>query len=231
MRRLLFLLRDADDGPSNHPSPFLARLDALVAHLPDTGLPVDLSVTGSIEQIPSGVDWSAYPNRPGGPDQLFEARWAVRSGPGEIVCGAAGPNVAISDDGRAGDSTSGRGHGLIGIRERVAVVGSITAVRVVADGGSMFAPSMARHLIGEFARRAPSTPRPTLSGLTEREVEVLEQIARGRSNAEISARLCISENTVKTHVARTLMKLDLRDRVQAVVVAYGSGWVKPVFES
>jgi len=107
----------------------------------------------------------------------------------------------------------------------------ITAVRVVADGGSLFAPSVTRRLIEEFARRAPPLPRPALSGLTEREVDVLEQIARGRSNAEISRGLCISENTVKTHVARILMKLDLRDRVQAVVVAYESGLVKPVFRS
>jgi len=123
MRRLLFLLRDADDGPSNHPSPSLAQLDALVAHVRDTGLPVDVSVTGSIEQIPPGVDSSAYRIvQEALTNSLKHAGPSARAWV-EIVCGAAGLNVAISDDGRAGDSTSGRGHGLIGIRERVAVVG------------------------------------------------------------------------------------------------------------
>ena len=123
MRRLLFLLRDVDDEPSHHPSPSLARLDALVAHVRDTGLPVDLSVTGSIEQIPPGVDLSAYRIV-----QEALTNSLKHAGPSaharvEIICGAAGLNVAISDDGHAGDPTSGRGHGLIGIRERVAVVG------------------------------------------------------------------------------------------------------------
>jgi DNA-binding NarL/FixJ family response regulator len=101
------------------------------------------------------------------------------------------------------------------------------AIRVVADGGSLFAPSVTRRLIEEFAHRnAPSTPAP-LGSLTERETEVLEQVARGLSNSEIAAELFVSENTVKTHVARVLMKLGLRDRVQAVVVAYESGLVRP----
>jgi DNA-binding NarL/FixJ family response regulator len=102
-----------------------------------------------------------------------------------------------------------------------------TAIRVVADGGSLFAPSVTRRLIAEFAKRAPTQPKPSLSGLTERETEVLEQVARGLSNSEIAARLYITDNTVKTHVARILMKLQLRDRVHAVVLAYESGLVKP----
>ncbi|MEO6470343.1 MAG: response regulator transcription factor [Aeromicrobium sp.] len=102
-----------------------------------------------------------------------------------------------------------------------------TAIRVVADGGSMFAPSVTRRLIEEFAHRATAQSRPSLQSLTERENEVLCQMARGLSNTEIGEALFVSENTVKTHVARILMKLGLRDRVQAVVVAYESGLVKP----
>lgn len=98
-----------------------------------------------------------------------------------------------------------------------------TAIRVVADGGSLFAPSVTRRLIEEFSRRTAAGPRPDLGALTERETEVLTQVARGLSNAEIAATLFVSENTVKTHVARMLMKLGLRDRVQAVVLAYESG--------
>jgi DNA-binding NarL/FixJ family response regulator len=101
------------------------------------------------------------------------------------------------------------------------------AIRVVAEGGSLFAPSVTRRLIEEFAQRAaPATPAP-MSSLTDRETEVLVQVARGLSNSEIAAALFVSENTVKTHVARVLMKLGLRDRVQAVVVAYESGLVRP----
>ena len=100
------------------------------------------------------------------------------------------------------------------------------AIRVVAEGGSLFAPSVTRRLIEEFAQRAaPATPAP-MSSLTDRETEVLVLVARGLSNAEIATALFVSENTVKTHVARVLMKLGLRDRVQAVVVAYESGLVR-----
>ena len=100
------------------------------------------------------------------------------------------------------------------------------AIRVVADGGSLFAPSVTRRLIEEFAKRDHAEP-VSLDGLTEREAEVLRLVARGLSNTEISAELFITENTVKTHVARVLMKLGLRDRVQAVVLAYESGMVRP----
>jgi DNA-binding NarL/FixJ family response regulator len=104
----------------------------------------------------------------------------------------------------------------------------ITAIRVVADGGSLFAPSVTRRLIEEFSRRrAPSVPPEGMRSLTEREAEVLTHLARGESNAEIAAALFVTENTVKTHVARLLMKLGLRDRVQAVVLAYESGLVQP----
>lgn len=101
-----------------------------------------------------------------------------------------------------------------------------TAIRVVADGGSLFAPSVTRRLIEEFAKR-PDKPATDTSGLTERETEVLRLVARGLSNAEIAQTLFVTENTVKTHVARVLMKLGARDRVQAVVAAYESGLVRP----
>ena len=103
----------------------------------------------------------------------------------------------------------------------------MTAIRVVAEGGSLFAPSVTRRLIEEFARRAPSVPPPALGELTVRETEVLRFVARGLTNAEIAAELVVSEHTVKTHVARILMKLGLRDRTQAVVLAYESGLVRP----
>jgi DNA-binding NarL/FixJ family response regulator len=103
----------------------------------------------------------------------------------------------------------------------------LTAIQVVAEGGSLFAPSVTRRLIDEFSRRAPTAPAPALSELTARELEVLRLLAEGLSNAEIAARLVVSEHTVKTHVARILQKLDLRDRTQAVVLAYESGVVRP----
>jgi DNA-binding NarL/FixJ family response regulator len=103
------------------------------------------------------------------------------------------------------------------------------AVRVVAAGEALLAPAVTRRLIGEFARLRPApAPRPDqLAELTARELEVLRLVAEGLSNAEIAERLVVSEETVKTHVSRVLMKLGLRDRTQAVVMAYESGLVVP----
>jgi DNA-binding NarL/FixJ family response regulator len=101
-----------------------------------------------------------------------------------------------------------------------------TAIRVIADGGSLFAPTVTKRLIEEFARRQ-HVPLGSTEGLTLRENEVLRMVARGLSNAEIAAQLFVTENTVKTHVAHVLMKLGLRDRVQAVVFAYESGLIRP----
>ena len=101
-----------------------------------------------------------------------------------------------------------------------------TAIRVVADGGSLFAPSVTRRLIAEFSKHRREEP-VDLGGLTERELDVLKAMARGLSNTEIGAELYVTENTVKTHVARILTKLGVRDRVQAVVAAYESGLVRP----
>jgi DNA-binding NarL/FixJ family response regulator len=104
----------------------------------------------------------------------------------------------------------------------------IAAVRVVAAGDGLIAPTITKRLIEQFARTAPpSTPPPGLEELTPRELEVLTLIARGLSNGEIAAELVLSEATVKTHVKRVLSKLDLRDRVQAVVLAYEAGLVTP----
>lgn len=104
----------------------------------------------------------------------------------------------------------------------------VHAVRVVADGGALLAPSVTRRLIEEFvAGSSDLTVAPGLDDLTEREQEVLTLMARGLSNAEIASRLMLGETTIKTHVSRVLLKLDVRDRVQAVVVAYESGLVRP----
>jgi DNA-binding NarL/FixJ family response regulator len=104
----------------------------------------------------------------------------------------------------------------------------VQAVRVVAAGDGLLAPSVTRRLIEEFALR-PSAQRPRpdqLRSLTPRETEVLALMAGGLSNGEIAERLVLAEQTVKTHVGRILAKLDVRDRVQAVVVAYETGLVQ-----
>ena len=106
----------------------------------------------------------------------------------------------------------------------------LDAVRVVAAGDALLAPSITRNLIEQFARAArpvPGTIPPALAELTERELQVLRLVARGLSNAEIARELTLGENTIKTHVGRMLGKLGLRDRVQAVVLAYESGLVAP----
>ena len=102
----------------------------------------------------------------------------------------------------------------------------VGAVRVVAAGEALLAPSVTRRLIDEFARQAPPTDL-ALASLTAREREVLTLVARGLSNAEIGGALSVSEHTVKSHVAHLLAKLNLRDRVQAVVLAYEAGLVRP----
>jgi DNA-binding NarL/FixJ family response regulator len=104
----------------------------------------------------------------------------------------------------------------------------IQGIKVVAAGEGLLAPSVTRRLIQEFARQAPPpvSPAAPLGTLTQREREVLSLIGAGLSNAELAAHLYISEATVKTHVKRILMKLGLRDRIQAVVLAYEAGLVR-----
>lgn len=102
----------------------------------------------------------------------------------------------------------------------------VRAIRVVAAGDALLAPSVTRRLIEAFGRQsAPVDRAPVLEALTDREAEVLRLVARGRSNAEIADELYLGETTVKTHVSRILMKLGVRDRVQAVVAAYEYGLV------
>ena len=106
----------------------------------------------------------------------------------------------------------------------------VAGIRAVASGDALLAPSVTRRVIEEFVRRPPASVRtlpPRLGELTTRELEVLKLIARGLSNAEIAKELFVSETTVKTHVGHVLTKLAVRDRVQAVVLAYESGLVEP----
>jgi DNA-binding NarL/FixJ family response regulator len=105
----------------------------------------------------------------------------------------------------------------------------VEGIRLVARGDALVAPSVTRRLIHEFSRTARPHRElpPALEDLTPREAEVFRLLARGLSNSEIAAELVVSETTVKTHVARILMKLGVRDRVQAVVLAYESGVVAP----
>jgi DNA-binding NarL/FixJ family response regulator len=105
----------------------------------------------------------------------------------------------------------------------------VAGIRVVAEGEALLAPSITKRLIQEFAHAAPTRSEPPkgLDELTARELEVFKLVARGLSNAEIAAELVVGETTVKTHVARVLMKLGLRGRVQAVVLAYEAGVAIP----
>jgi DNA-binding NarL/FixJ family response regulator len=105
----------------------------------------------------------------------------------------------------------------------------VEAIRVVAGGDALLAPTVTRRLLQRFARDlALEGPRPTLEVLTEREREILKLVAQGLSNAEIAEFLVVGESTVKTHVSSILRKLQLRDRVQAVIAAYDAGLVRPV---
>ena len=101
----------------------------------------------------------------------------------------------------------------------------VHAVRVVADGAALLAPTITKRLIEDYARRPVAGPTPRIESLTPREQEVLTLIGSGCNNAEIGATLVVGEATVKTHVGRVLMKLGLRDRVQAVIYAYEAGLV------
>ena len=102
------------------------------------------------------------------------------------------------------------------------------AIRVIAGGDALLSSAITRKLIEDFARRPPPNAAPAaLSELTPRELEVLELIAHGSSNADIAGKLVVSDATVKTHVARIFSKLDLHDRAQAVVLAYETGLIQP----
>jgi DNA-binding NarL/FixJ family response regulator len=104
----------------------------------------------------------------------------------------------------------------------------VAGIRTVAAGEALLAPSVTRRLIESFVgQHAHASPPPQLDALTARELEIFGLVARGLSNAEIAARLVVSGTTVKTHVTRVLTKLELRDRIQAVVLAYETGLIRP----
>jgi DNA-binding NarL/FixJ family response regulator len=103
----------------------------------------------------------------------------------------------------------------------------VTAVRVVAAGDALLAPSVTRRLIQEFARRPPTSADQLVQALTPRERDVFELVARGLANAEIADRLHLGEATVKSHVTHMLLKLGLRDRIQVVIHAYETGLIRP----
>ncbi|MBF6173181.1 response regulator transcription factor [Nocardia blacklockiae] len=103
----------------------------------------------------------------------------------------------------------------------------VKAVRVVAGGDALLSPSVTRRLVAEFATRAKPAPTAELTGLTDREREVMTLVAEGLTNAEIAERLFMSPATARTHVSRILLKLNARDRTQLVVMAYESGLVRP----
>ena len=105
----------------------------------------------------------------------------------------------------------------------------LAGIRIIAQGDSLLSPSVTRRLIESFVRDGRQTrePPPVLDELTPRELEILQLVARGLSNSEIAEQLVVSSTTIKTHVARVLMKLALRDRIQAVVFAYENGVIRP----
>ncbi len=105
----------------------------------------------------------------------------------------------------------------------------LAGIRIIAQGDSLLSPSVTRRLIESFVRDGRQTrePPPVLDELTPRELEILQLVARGLSNTEIADQLVVSSTTIKTHVARVLMKLALRDRIQAVVFAYENGIIRP----
>jgi DNA-binding NarL/FixJ family response regulator len=103
----------------------------------------------------------------------------------------------------------------------------VDAIRVVAAGDALLAPTVTRRLLDRFADSLDAPPPPALDSLTEREREILKLVAEGLSNAEVAERLVVGESTVKTHVSAVLRKLQLRDRVQMVIAAYDAGLVRP----
>jgi len=156
-------------------------------------------------------------------DGIEATRRIIRAQPGTrvLILTTFGLDTYVYDALRAGAS---------GFMLKDAPPEEITAaIRIVASGEALLAPAVTRAVIEEFVRQRPppALDPPPVSDLTPREREVLDLLARGLSNSEICAELVISEATAKTHVARILQKLDLRDRVQTVIYAYESGLVTP----
>jgi DNA-binding NarL/FixJ family response regulator len=160
-----------------------------------------------------------------GMDGIEATREIVRAGPG-------GPRILILTtfdlDEYVYDALTAGASGFL--LKDVTAERLFDAVRVIAAGDALLAPGVTRRLISEFAmlhRQPDAVPAAALSALTPRETQVLRLVAEGLSNAEIAARLVVTEETVKTHVSRVLGKLGLRDRTQAVVTAYETGLVVP----
>ena len=135
MRRLLFLLRGVDDNPRAAPSPSLARLESLIRKVRDSGLPVELSVTGATDKVPPGVDSSAYRIIQEALTNALKHAGPSAHAHVDVDCGDSGLTVAVRDDGRPTSVVAGQGHGLIGIRERVAVVGGQLTIGPGENGG------------------------------------------------------------------------------------------------
>jgi DNA-binding CsgD family transcriptional regulator len=209
MRRLVGMLR-ADAPDSLAPQPRLADLPTLLMQVRDAGLPVDLRVDGDSRPLPAGIELSAY--------RIVQEAGDQGSDPDHL----RGLDSYVYDALRAGAS----GFMLKDARpEEIA-----GAVRIVASGEALLAPAVTRTVVEEFARHpAPARGPPrAVKDLTRREREVLDLLVRGLSNPEICGQLVIiSEATAKTHVARILQKLGLRDRIQAVIYAYENGLVTP----
>lgn len=149
----------------------------------------------------------------------------------EIAAAAPGARILIvttfeDDDYVFGALTAGASGFLL---KRTRPEQLIAAIHTIAGGEALLSPSVTRTVIDRMARQPPPAPPDSrrLAGLTPRERDVLELVARGLSNSEIAATLVVEESTVKTHVKRILAKLDLRDRIQAVILAYETGVVRP----
>jgi DNA-binding NarL/FixJ family response regulator len=232
LRRLLGMLRKLDDQPALAPQPSLGRLGELVNQVQEAGLPVQVAVEGEASDGRQAVE-AAKRLRPD--VVLMDIRMPTLNGleaTRQLVAAAGAPprvlvlttfdlDEYVYEALRAGAS----GFLLKDAPEEQL----LAAIRVVAAGGALFAPSVTRRLIEEFSGRLPADRQPPagLADLTPREVEVLKLLARGLSNAELAQTLYLSENTARTHVARILTKLGLRDRTQAVVLAYECGLVRP----
>jgi DNA-binding NarL/FixJ family response regulator len=203
------------------------------------GLSVLLSAQADIEVVGEAVDGQDAVDKAAAlrPDVvLMDVRMPVLDGLGatrRILGGSAdGPSPRIlvlttfDQDEYVYDALRAGASGFL--LKTVSAQALAEAVRVVASGDALLAPSVTRRLLSELARLGGSRPtRKRLDHLTERETEVLTLVARGLSNAEIAAELVVAEQTVKTHVSRVLVKLGVRDRTQATIFAYETGLIRP----
>ena len=204
------------------------------------GLAALLSAAGDIEVVGQAANGREAIELAGrlSPDVIvMDVRMPVMDGieaTAEIMAGGpdgAGPRVLVLTTFDLDDYVyEALGAGASGfLLKDASAADLVTAVRVVAGGEALLAPRVTRRLIEEFARRPAGADRDpaALARLTAREREALELMARGLSNAEMAASLYVSEHTVKTHVGNVLAKLGLRDRIQAVILAYEVGVVQP----